>query len=131
VLAITVAHFVKAESLIICPEDRYFACLNPSCDVAYFNVATHRVFYTQELKEPIWYKKNAKPKIICYCNKVTDEDIINAALNKGARTVKEAIKITGAMKNSNCRINNPLSKCCMPAIQNIFNATLNRSSNNQ
>lgn len=43
---------------------------------------------------------------VCYCNRVTEEDIIRA-VEKGNKTVKEVIMTTGAMKNSNCIENNP------------------------
>jgi len=44
---------------------------------------------------------------VCYCNKVTKQDIDKAIIEKGATSVKEVIKITGAMVNSNCKVNNP------------------------
>ena len=41
---------------------------------------------------------------VCYCNKVTEQDIIEAIKN-GAKTIEEVIEVTGAMKNSNCKVN--------------------------
>lgn len=58
---------------------------------------------------------------ICYCNKVTKQDIITAMKEKGATTVEEVIKITGAMVNSNCKVNNPKGTCCYPDIVQVFN----------
>lgn len=58
---------------------------------------------------------------ICYCNKVTEQDIITAMKEKGATTVEEVIKITGAMVNSNCKVNNPKGTCCYPDIVRVFN----------
>ncbi|UUV19401.1 (2Fe-2S)-binding protein [Fusobacteria bacterium ZRK30] len=48
---------------------------------------------------------------ICYCDKVTKGDIVTAVFG-GAKTFKEVIQITGAMKNSNCEENNPKGVCC-------------------
>lgn len=59
-------------------------------------------------------------KYICYCNKVTEDDIANAILNKGAKNVEEVISITGAMKNSNCKVNNPKGICCYSDIVATF-----------
>ncbi len=58
---------------------------------------------------------------ICYCNKVTENDIKLAIEEKNAKTVEEVIKITGAMLNSNCKINNPKGKCCHSDIVEVFN----------
>lgn len=46
-----------------------------------------------------------------YCNKVTEKDIENAIV-QGAETIQEVIRKTGAMKDSNCAINNPKGTCC-------------------
>jgi len=57
---------------------------------------------------------------VCYCNHVSEQDIIQAIEN-GATTVESVIKVTGAMKNSNCAVNNPKSTCCYPDIIYVFN----------
>ncbi|MBP1924792.1 hypothetical protein J2Z76_000645 [Sedimentibacter acidaminivorans] len=44
-------------------------------------------------------------KYVCYCNHVSEKDIIRAIEN-GATTVESVIKVTSAMKNSNCEVNN-------------------------
>lgn len=56
---------------------------------------------------------------VCYCNHVTEEDI-HEAVKEGARDVKEVIKKTGAMKNSNCAVNNPKGTCCYTDIVAVF-----------
>lgn len=76
------------------------------------------------MKIPIWYKKDANPKYICYCNQVTEEQIINAVLNEGAKDIKDIVMLTGAMKKGKCEINNPLGKCCSPIIQETINKAL-------
>lgn len=57
---------------------------------------------------------------MCYCNHVTESDIKNA-IKEGALTVQEVIKITGAMKDSNCAVNNPKGTCCYSDIVYVFN----------
>lgn len=57
---------------------------------------------------------------VCYCNKVTEKDIAIAIKEKGAKTVDEAIKLTGAMVNSNCKVNNPKGTCCYSDIVLTF-----------
>lgn len=48
---------------------------------------------------------------ICYCDKVTKGDIVSAVFG-GAKTLKEVIVVTGAMKNPDCKKNNPKGICC-------------------
>lgn len=57
---------------------------------------------------------------ICYCNHVKEEDIIKA-IEQGADTVEKVIQSTGAMKNSNCAVNNPKGTCCYSDIVYVFN----------
>ncbi|NFE17826.1 (2Fe-2S)-binding protein [Clostridium botulinum] len=57
---------------------------------------------------------------VCYCNHVTEEDIVNA-IKMGAENVEAVIKKTGAMKNSNCAVNNPKGTCCYSDIVHVFN----------
>lgn len=64
-------------------------------------------------------KENQINEYICYCNKVTEKDIINAIQN-GASTIEEVIKVTGAMKNSNCKVNNPKGTCCYRDIVEVY-----------
>lgn len=49
-------------------------------------------------------KSSIAGEYVCYCNKVTEQDIISAMKEKGALTVEAVIKITGAMTNSNCKV---------------------------
>ncbi|MEG2869078.1 MAG: (2Fe-2S)-binding protein [Terrisporobacter sp.] len=68
-------------------------------------------------------EKNEEPVIgeyVCYCNHVTEKDIIDA-IESGACTIKQVIEVTGAMKNSNCKVNNPKGTCCYSDILYVFN----------
>ncbi|MBZ9688510.1 (2Fe-2S)-binding protein [Clostridium estertheticum] len=114
---ITVKHFVLNSLVSKVQEGNYGICLNEDCDVVYYDLEANVIFKKQDIKYPIWYKKDANPKYICYCNKVTEEQIINAVLNDGAKNIKDINKLTGAMKNGKCEINNPLGKCCSPFIK--------------
>lgn len=121
---ITVKHFVKDDIINDLYEGDYHICLNKDCDVVYFNENKNIILKRQHIKMPIWYKKDANPKYICYCNKVTEEQIINAVLIDGAEDIKDIIRLTGAMKNGKCETNNPLGKCCSPVIKETINKAI-------
>lgn len=128
VSGITVRHFIINSLIDKVNESNYRICLNEDCEVVYYDLDVNTILKKQDMKIPIWYKKDANPKYICYCNHVTEEQIINAVLNDGAKDIKDIIKITGAMKNGKCKINNPLGKCCGPIIQETINKILNMES---
>lgn len=43
---------------------------------------------------------------ICYCDKVTEEDIVRA-IGQGARTIRDIQRMTGAMTHCDCANKNP------------------------
>lgn len=106
-------------------KGNYHICLNKDCDVIYFDLDQELILKKDSIKMPIGFKKDANPKYICYCNKVTEKQIIDAIINRDARNMKDIIRITGAMKNGECETRNPLGKCCGPNIQEIINMMLN------
>lgn len=109
-------------------DDTYHICMNEECNVIYFNLDGSIIFYKDQVKIPIWFKKGADPKYICYCNEVTEKQIIDSIVNHGAKNMKDIIRLTGAMKNANCEEKNPLGKCCSPHIQKIIDNTLDTCS---
>ena len=121
-------HLVTDELANQVKEHAYFICMNEECDIVYFNPDLEESYNKQQVKVPIWFKKDANPKYICYCNQVTEQQIINAVLNEGAKDMKDIIRLTEAMKNGKCEINNPLGKCCSPIIQATINKALELSN---
>ena len=43
---------------------------------------------------------------ICYCDKVTEDDIVRA-IGQGARTIRDIQRMTGAMTHCDCANKNP------------------------
>lgn len=105
-------------------SDDYQLCITEDCDVVYFK--PDNVFYRTALTVPVWFKINANPKYICYCNKVTQEQIEDAVINHNANDMKDVVRLTGAMKNGQCLLNNPTGKCCGSVIQQIVDNALNQ-----
>ncbi len=102
----------------------YFLCENPNCDVVYFSEDENIIVIKNEIKVPVWFKKDADPKYLCYCNEVTEDQIINAVINEGGRDMKDIIRLTGAMKNGQCEIKNPSGKCCQKVVQEAIDKGL-------
>ena len=62
---------------------------------------------------------------ICYCDRVTEEDIIRAMEN-GARSLKEIKAATGAMSHCDCANKNPKGTWCSADIMRVGRENLAR-----
>lgn len=123
---ITVRNMVKSDLLAkINNNNDYYLCLNPECDNVYFNNELKQSFNKGDIRVDIWFKEKNPKRFICYCSEVTAQQIKDAVLGDNkARTVKDIVRLTNAMKQSNCQIKNPSGKCCRKAIQSVLNETL-------
>lgn len=121
---ITVKHMVLDELTEQVGDGDYFLCMSEDCDIIYYNPKSSVKFNKQQVKAPIWFKKDANPKYACYCSEVTEEQVINAVVKDGATNMQEVLKITGAMSNSQCQKKSPLGKCCHQIIQDAINKGL-------
>jgi len=109
---ITVQHLVLDEIRNEVGSSDYYLCMNENCDVTYYEPKSVKKFSRNQLNVPIWFKKDADPKYACYCSRVTEQEVIDAVSKQGATSMKEVLKITGAMANSQCQKKNPLGICC-------------------
>jgi bacterioferritin-associated ferredoxin len=121
---VTVEHLVTDDYLKSVEGEQYKICMNEYCNVVYYSVDNEKKFLKDQVRVPIWFKKDANPKYACYCSKVTEDQVIDAVLKHGAKSVKEVNAITGAMKNSNCKEKNPLGTCCHKIIQEAIDKGL-------
>ena len=121
---VTVEHLIKEDYLKEVEVEQYKICMNEDCNVVYYSVDNEKKFLKDQVKVPIWFKKDANPNYACYCSKVTEEQVIEAVINHNAKTVKEVNAVTGAMKNPNCKENNPLGVCCHKIIQEAIDKGL-------
>lgn len=126
---ITVRHMVIDKVNEHVGDNDYYLCMNEACSVVYYGQDSDNRFDKIDVREPIWFKNDANPKYVCYCNKVTEDQIIDAVVNKDAKDMKDIIKLTGAMKNGKCETNNPLGKCCSPIIQEAIKKGLKIKEN--
>lgn len=104
-------------------EDEFGVCLTDSCNVVYFS-SNAIIFRQEDVSVPVAWKFGANPKYVCYCNRVTEDEIVRAVVEHKARTVGDVAKVTGAMKNGRCLVNNPKGTCCHKDIEKVINRTL-------
>ena len=104
------------------PGDNFYVCLAPDCETVYFGGNT--VIRQANVTVSVGWKAVATPKYACYCNHVTEDQVINAIVDGGARTVRDVSLLTGAMKNGNCLLNNPKGRCCHEDIEILIRRAL-------
>ena len=124
----TVASLVREELTARVGEGPWYLCMSDACDLAYYSGGGSRHYSQGDISVPLWFKKGASPRYACYCNKVTEAQVIQAVRESGARTVEEVNGITGAMKDSDCTHNNPLGRCCHGIIQEAIAKALAMST---
>ena len=103
-------------------KGEFYICSTPSCDIVYFSQNT--VFKQMDVAVPLYWKDGANPKFVCYCNHVTEEEIVKAVIHDNARTLKDISRLTGAARNGKCLHNNPKGVCCHQDIETIIKRTL-------
>jgi len=116
----TISHLVTGVSTS--PADEFYACLTSDCEAVYFSRSI--VVRQANVSVPVGWKEGSSSKYACYCNHVTEDQVIDAVLNGGARTVGDVSRLTGAMKNGNCLLNNPKGCCCHSDIQSLISRGL-------
>ena len=77
----TVKHILKSKCKSKIGEKDYYLCMNPDCDVGYYN--SESVFGKSAFKKPLWYKKDANPKYACYCRSITQEEVAKTVIETG------------------------------------------------
>ena len=118
----TVKHNLKAKCKSKMGEKDYYLCMNPECEVAYYN--SESVFDKSALKKPLWYKKDANPKYACYCRKITQEEVTKTVIETGLTEAEPIMLHLRGNVKSNCKINNPTGHCCHPVFNKMIEKAL-------
>lgn len=102
-------------------DQDFFFCRTPDCPVVYFDSISGRRFDKHDVKVRVWLKETEDPIPVCYCNEVTEKEILDEILKNGCPPALEEIqKRTGAGKGGKCLTRNPSGRCCHPAIKAVL-----------
>jgi bacterioferritin-associated ferredoxin len=108
---ITVKHLIKQELIDRIGAEDYFLCMNSICDVAYYS-ATGTGFKKRDIKIPLWFKDDAKPKYVCYCSEITEEQVIKAVIEQDMTDMATIRQLYDPGAKCQCHLKNPTGKCC-------------------
>ena len=122
---VTVKYMVKKELMDkVSDDDDYSLCMSEECKVAYYTESNVK-FNKEDIKVPIHFKKDADPKYTCYCNNITEEQVIETVVNKGLDNMKDIIVSINGKVLSQCKVKNPTGQCCTQA----FNEAIRKGMN--
>ncbi|KQL45799.1 (2Fe-2S)-binding protein [Brevibacillus choshinensis] len=110
---ITLKSQLKASALeTIEPENFYVFCSNSSCPIVYFTGNHSQTFVENDLKVPVYPKKQSADVPVCYCFDWTRERLLQA---NGTDDQKPADQIKAHVQagRCGCEVNNPQGACCL------------------
>lgn len=107
----------------IVKDDKYFLCMESGCEVSYFSLKGKPLFKTEDIKVPLWYKKNTGKRIACYCNNITFEQVREQVI-AGKKSWKEIVGAYRGKPICKCNLLNPTGNCCTSVFYAIVNKTL-------
>lgn len=102
----TLLHHITQPWLNSLPEQGYYFCSDPDCDVVYFG-EDDTVVHTDELRTTVGQKSHDKDAAICYCFGVTK------ALARLDKTIKNFVRQQTKESNCSCETSNPSGRCCL------------------
>ncbi len=102
------------------PNDQYYLCEAPDCDVVYFPFdAQAPTFRREDLLVRVGAKEKIDPIPVCYCFGFTRTDIEKEIAETGHSTVAERITAEVKAGSCACEVKNPSGKCCLGAVARV------------
>ena len=118
----TIESLVKKEVVINSFKDKEtFLCINRQCQVAYY-VQEDKVLVNQ-VKVPIWFKYEKDEYMVCYCRRITLDDIIEAvkSINQDKIAISDVLHYLNKEDVlTDCLHNNPTGICCDKLFENAI-----------
>ncbi len=105
-------------------DHEYYICEGPDCDTVYIDETKQNKFYLDQLNKPIWFKNNSQPKIACYCNNITYDQVEKAVKEDGLTNWKDIILNYKKKAICMCERLNPTGECCSDNFNKLVNEVL-------
>ncbi len=105
----TVLHHVRTPWRRSLPNQAYYFCNDPACDVVYFG-ADQSLLTRDDLRTDVGQKSQAADRAICYCFDVSAADL--QSTESHARSRAFVIEQTRAAA-CDCEVRNPSGRCCL------------------
>ena len=116
-----VENLVKKEYKDQITDHKYYICEDPECDTVYIDENKQSIFNLNQLSKPIWFKKDSYPKIACYCNNITYDQVEKAVKKEGLTSWKDIILNYKNKSICMCEKLNPTGECCSDNFYELIN----------
>lgn len=105
----TILHQAKKPWQLELPDQGYYFCDDPECDVVYFG-EDQRTLVRNDLRIVVGQKSRGQDKTLCYCFDVQSSDLTSdATLQQSKSFVIEQTRQSAC----DCGIRNPSGRCCL------------------
>ena len=105
----TILHQIKHPWKIELPDQGYYFCDDPSCDVVYFG-EDRRTLIRNDIRIEVGQKSRYEDKSICYCFDVHLSDL---ETDNALQEIKSFVTKQTRNGGCDCVIRNPSGKCCL------------------
>ena len=105
----TVLHHVTQPWARALPEQDYYFCDDPDCDVVYFGEDQH-LLMRNDLRDTVGQKSRSPERTLCYCFDIDTSALLTREEQRQARAF-----VIEQTRNANCDcvIRNPSGRCCL------------------
>jgi hypothetical protein len=103
----TVLHQVQKPWARALPEQGYYFCTDPDCEVVYFG-EDERLFTENDLRIAVGQKSRAADRAVCYCFDITRADI-----ERHAEQTRAFVTERTRDGSCDCQVRNPSGQCCL------------------
>ena len=104
----TVLHHVKSPWTRQIPEQGYYFCTDPDCDVVYYG-EDDRVLMGDELRTLVGQKSCDPERPLCYCFDIRAVDVMAEEASSARQFVIDHTRDASC----DCEIRNPSGRCCL------------------
>lgn len=104
----TVLHQVKTPWARDIPEQGYYFCTDPDCEVVYFG-EDDRLLRRNDLRTAVGQKSQAPDRLLCYCFDIRESD----ARSDRAGAVRQFVIEHTRDGSCDCAVRKPSGRCCL------------------
>ena len=115
---------LKKEAFSYIKENVIYLCPDEECKTSYYSKDYSHKFDLSDLKRPLWYKKDSDPVIACYCNNITEKQVVDAVEKYDLKSWQDIVLHYQEKTLCLCKKINPTGECCTDFFYSVINKTL-------
>lgn len=118
------ASTVSSVASIDVKDAKMMVCMNKVCEIVYFGTDFFPLVFNRDIDIDIHFKEESTHHYICYCHKITFDDIKNKVLHHQARSIKDIMPLYCDIILERCEQQHPLGCDCAKDIKRCIESIL-------